>query len=93
VSRRSLEPVSSSWGIERTTLLEQLQHFETHIGATLYRRATAQSQAHRQPAQRGARLLNTLAWPDVQALRAARIRLPRHHSRLTWPAPLRSTNP
>src|SRR5262249_8215283 len=67
---------ATALGIERTTLLEQLWRLETHVGTTLYHRATAQGQAHR-PTRQGARLLNTFARTDVQALCAARARLPR----------------
>jgi DNA-binding transcriptional LysR family regulator len=72
----SVTDAATALSIERTTLLEQLQRLETHVGTTLYHRATAQGQAHR-PTRRGARLLSTFARPDVQALCAARTRLPR----------------
>jgi DNA-binding transcriptional LysR family regulator len=67
---------ATALGIERTTLLEQLHHLETHVGAALYHRATAQGQAHR-ATPRGAKLLTILARPDIQELHAARARLPR----------------
>jgi DNA-binding transcriptional LysR family regulator len=72
----TITDAAAALGIERTTLLEQLHRLETHVGANLYHRATAQGQAHR-PTPRGAKLLNILAQPDVQDLRAARARLPR----------------
>jgi hypothetical protein len=63
-------------GINRTTLIEQLHRLEADIGAPLYHRATRKGGTQR-PTRRGAALLQTLARPDIQPLRATRARLPR----------------
>jgi hypothetical protein len=69
----TLTKAADTIGINRTTLIEQLHHLETSVGAPLFHRATADGQPHR-PTPRGTALLAALARPDIQTLRASRTR-------------------
>ena len=63
-------------GVTRATLTAQLHRLETDVGQQLYHRATAEGKPQR-PTPPGTELLDLFAQPDIQALRAARARLPR----------------
>jgi hypothetical protein len=76
MAHHSITDAANTIGINRTTLIEQLQRLEADIGTTLFHRATADGQPHH-PTHRGVALLEALARPDIRPLRTARSRLPR----------------
>ena len=71
----TIDAAARTIGINRATLIEQLHRLETDLGQQLYHRATADGQPQH-PTTPGATLLDILADPNIQKLRATRARLP-----------------
>jgi DNA-binding transcriptional LysR family regulator len=76
MAHATVDAAAGTMGINRATLIGQLHRLETDLDQQLYHRATADGQPQH-PTTAGTALLNILVEPDIQALRAARARLPR----------------